>query len=145
MAKKTKVEKVREAPQEVINRLNVLSTEVGMLMSAVRAMRRDLTERRHVSVMLLGTGKEEPGHIFPVMLAESYNVEPNKDFFGELETMLPIAPGAWLVVVGAPFLKQVIVGRDLQVGNIGNGSPVVRLRDEVPVGQRVKFVISWGE
>lgn len=140
MRKRVWVQEMVSRIGEVLAKVTDLGARIDALSSLlVAATRRDLAEPRHVSVMLLGVGMD----LEPVMLAEGYSVEPNSDFLGELEPMIPIAPGAWLVVVGAPFLKQVTVGRDLQVGNVGNGSPVVRLKDTVLVGQRIKFVVSW--
>lgn len=135
----------------VVSKLGILSGEVGNLITEVRKLREDVVFRTrrpqiYVSVMLLGeclVGEGSTRRRDVVMLSETYSTIAGGEVNGSLEPMMPIAPGAWLVVVGAPALQYVRIGRDLQVGNVGKGSPVVRLRDAVQVGSRVQFTVSW--
>lgn len=138
----------------IVRKLEVLSTEIGMLMSTHRELVANVRElarvtgliagKRHVSVLLLGECLiDEPRRKSPLMLAETYHVAPGENHPGFIEPMIPVAPGAWLVAVGIPSLGCVRVGHDLQHGNIGHGGPVVRLCDPVNVGQRVLFDLVW--
>lgn len=135
----------------VISKLGILSAEVGNLITEVRKLREEVVFRTrrpqiYVSVMLLGeclVGEGSTSRRTVVMLSETYSTITGGDIEGSLEPMMPIASGAWLVVVGAPSLQYVRVGRDSQLGNIGMGGPVVRLCDAVQVGQKVQFSVSW--
>lgn len=144
----------------VISKMGILSGEIGNLISVVRSLRESVVEvgnvvrlhrgdvkpKRYVSVMLLGEclgGEGSTRYRSSVMLGETYVAHDETDIHGTIEPMMPIASGGWLVVVGAPSLQYVRIGHELQVGNVGCGSPVVRLRDAVHVGSRVQFTISW--
>lgn len=130
-----------------ITKMGILSSEVGNLITEVRKLREEVVRATsgpfYVSVILLGECLTEGGCRREVVLAETYSLGAKTDWSASLDPMMPIAPGAWLVVVGAPALKYVRVGRDLQVANVGHGAPVIKLVDGVQVGRRVEFVISW--
>ena len=139
--------------------MGILSGEVGNLVAVTQSLCDTVAElakawdwkeharpKRYVSVMLLGECLIVEGSTrvrSAVMLAETYFADGESDIVGEIESIMPVAQGAWLVVVGAPMLQYVRIGHDLQVGNVGCGSPVVRLRDAVQVGSKVQFVVSW--
>ena len=129
-----------------ITKMGILSSEVGNLITEVRKLREEVIRAMsgpfYVSVILLGECIEG-GRRREVVLAETYSLGAKTDWSASLDPMMPVAPGAWLVVVGAPILKYVRVGRDLQMANVGHGAPVIKLVDGVQVGQRVEFVISW--
>lgn len=131
--------------------LENLCEGVRNLVSEVRSLREDVVFRTrrpqiYVSVMLLGeclVGEGSTRHRDVVMLSETYSTVAGGEINGSLEPTMSIAPGAWLVVVGAPALQYVRIGNDLQVGNVGKGSPVVRLSNAIKVGSRVQFIVSW--
>lgn len=139
----------------VVTKMGILSGEVGNLVAVTQSLRDTVVDlanavrarpKRYVSVMLLGeclVGEGPTRVRSAVMLAETYFADGEGDIVGEIEPMMPVAQGAWLVVVGAPTLQYVRIGHDLQVGNVGCGSPVVRLKDAVQVGSKVQFVVSW--